>query len=166
MQKHNNEKILTALLMNPSNTFPKVGNNKPKFDQTIRNLIILANAMRYSQIIILNAFATIRGNSKEANAHYKKNSKMDKLNKEFISKICALEDCKDLLVACGDNVKTELYEHYIALLKQNRDTIKFWTYSNKLTAKKRPRHLSLQHKSNRCLFNMFIEKPQKHSFNF
>ena len=79
----NNQKgTLTTLLMNPANTFPadiaKTKGIKARFDQTIRNLIILANAIGYKQIIVLNTFPYIEGSGEKANDYYDCNINSEK----------------------------------------------------------------------------------------
>ena len=153
-------KILTVLLMNPSKTFPAHNTENGKFDQTIRNLIILGNKLNYSHIIVLNAFAVIQGNSKTATEYYKssyRNSPTDKLNRTFINKLLKNDNFKDLLLACGDKIDSELYSFYVDIIRENDVTP--WGYS--LTKKQRPRHLSLQSFQNRTAFYNFLKNPAK-----
>jgi len=163
------DKTLTTLLMNPSNTFPvdviNKKNVKSRFDQTIRNLIVLANALKYRQVIVLNTFSYIESNSKEANEYCKSNNflKKDKeLNSKFIREV--LSSSTDILVACGDNVKSELYSEYFSIIKEIKDKkkekITLYTYTKELTSKQRPRHLSLQAPQNRTLYNKAVESKK------
>ena len=110
----NENGALTTLLMNPSKTFPKGLNNckKSRFDQTIRNLIILANELKFNQVIVLNSFPYICGNSNKANEHYMKEKE---LNLEFIDKI--IQSSSNLLIACGDKVKPDLYKEHFNIIK-------------------------------------------------
>ena len=152
--------ILTTLLMNPSKTYPSNGDNKSRFDQTIRNLIILGYKMGYSQIVVLNSFVTILGNGNKAVEYYKnsyQNSQQDRLNKKFISAILKNKECQDLLAACGDKVHKNLYNYYIDLIKGNN--ISPWCYA--YTKNQRPRHLSLQSAENRKAFNSFLSNFKK-----
>lgn len=159
---------LTTLLMNPSNTFPADVDNKKnmksRFDQTIRNLIVLANALNYRQTIVLNVFSYIEGNSKQANEYCDTNKSKKifeqnkKLNFKFTEKI--LSDSTDILVACGDNVKPELYSEYFKIIKRikdkQQDKVSLYTYTKELTSNHRPRHLSLQAPQNRILYNQAV----------
>lgn len=151
-------KSLTTLLMNPSKTFPtniaEKRKIKSRFDQTIRNLIRLAGVNGFGQVIVLNTFPFIEGNSTEANKYAHRNKK---LNSDFIEKV--LNDSTEILVACGDNVEEELYNEYFKIITNIKGNQILYTYTcgnNKfsgLTTKGRPRHLSLQSESNRVLYN-------------
>lgn len=164
-------KTLITLLMNPSNTFPpdiaktkktKKGQKvKSRYDQTIRNLIRLAYVKGYSQIVVLNTFPFIEGNSTNANKYAQKNKK---LNSDFIEKV--LNNSFEILVACGDNVKSDLYIEYFNIITGLKDNAKLYTYTrgnNKLSAltkNSRPRHLSLQSKANRILYEIALSNNE------
>ncbi len=163
----NNQKgTLTTLLMNPANTFPadiaKTKGKKARFDQTIRNLIVLANAIGYKQIIVLNTFPYIEGSSEKANDYYDCNINSEKfktnknLNRFFIEEI--LNNCDEILVACGD-IKNDLYKEYFSIINKAKENIKIYTYAKNdvencsaLTKKGRPRHLSLQSSENKIQY--------------
>lgn len=156
---NNSNKSLTTLLMNPSNTFPleiaKTKGIKSRFDQTIRNLIRLASVKGYSQIVVLNTFPFIEGNSTEANK-YAQNNKQ--LNSDFIETV--LNNSSEILVACGDNVKSGLYTEYFNIIAGLKDNVKLYTYTQSFTAKGRPRHLSLQSKANRILYEIALSNNE------
>lgn len=153
----NNNEILTSLLMNPSNTYPEHKesnkNKNARFDNTIRNLIILADKMNFSTVVVLNTFPLIEGSGKKAAKHYEDNKSNSQyaLNREFIKRILRQKEYQNLLIACGDKVLSQLYKYYLNILKD--ENIKLWTYAEKLTCNGRPRHLSTQSNENRNLFN-------------
>ena len=156
--------VITAILMNPSNTFPKGINNtkKTRFDQTIRNIIKLVNKLGYRQLIILNSFPYICSNGKEAEEYYKRaykeNSEEDKINKTIIDYVLSISN--ELLIACGDGVSAKLYQYYCELIQKYKikNELVLLTYAEKFTiTKKRPRHFSLQSEENRNLYNYALE---------
>lgn len=180
LPKNNEKETLTALLMNPANTFPpeiaKMKNVKPRFDQTIRNLIMLANAVGYKHVIVLNAFPYIEGDSTRANKYYKKHKDdtdfQEKQNLNFAIVKTIMEKNKELLVACGDSVSDELYKKYLGIIKANNNkSLTLYAYANEdikkdtesytaLTAKGRPRHLSTQSKYNREHYILAIKNKK------
>ncbi|MBR6098616.1 DUF1643 domain-containing protein [bacterium] len=163
----NKKGVLSTLLVNPANTFPadivKKKNLKSRFDQTIRNLIVLANAIGYSQIIVINTFPYIESNSKVANEYYKKNKSNNeffKLNFELVEKI--LNSSNEILVACGDSIDSNLYSDYFEIIKKikkNNINTKLFTYAKqdtqdcKALVNGKPRHLNLQAANNRKQYN-------------
>ena len=179
--QNNSNKSLTTLLMNPSNTFPTeiatMKGIKSRFDQTIRNLIRLAYKKGFAQVIVLNTFPFIEGNSAEANKYYKEHKSEvsfihnQNINAKFIDTV--FNNSTNLLVACGDNVNSELYSEYFEKIKKfkgkKQSKLTLYTYAqtkikdnkgkdiNPLTIKKRPRHLSLQSESNRTLYNRALQ---------
>lgn len=161
IQNHS-RKSLTVLLMNPSTTLPpniaKRKNKKSRFDQTIRNLIRLAHAKDYSQVIILNTFPYIESDSKKANEYYKKYKPFEK-NVEFVEKILA--NSRKVLIACGDKVETNLYDDYIKIIANIKGKTKLYTYTTEFTKiGKRPRHLSLQSEANRKLYEIALTNKE------
>lgn len=161
----NKKENLYILLMNPSNTYPKGMNNtkNSKFDSTIRNAIKLAYTLEYSNVVILNSFSYIESDSKKANEYYKNNTTENEINKNFIKKLLKTEQNTDLLVACGDKVKKELYDNYIKIINDNIKHLNIKTYAKKLTADGRPRHLSTQSSINRELFNETLKNKKLYS---
>lgn len=149
----NNNCILIALLMNPSNTFPDCG-----FDKTIINVINLAKKCHYKNLIILNAFPLIQSNSKSAQKDYESNpnSKENKTNTEFIKLIFESLLNFEVLPACGNNVECELFNQYINILKNIKTNFKMWTYAPLTKAMHRPRHLSRRSPINMRYYNAFI----------
>ena len=161
--------------MNPADTFPvniaKTKGKKSRFDQTIRNLIVLANTIGYKQIIVINSFSYIEGNGKNANDYYennKLNNKSFELNSDFIKAI--LNQSNEILVACGDRVKPKLYSHYFEIIKEiktNCSDTKILTYAKEdiedctaFTKKHRPRHLSLQSPKNKKQYDIAISEKK------
>lgn len=62
-------KILAAIMMNPSNTFPAQNGKPSKIDATVKNVIRMAYRLgKYSKIVILNSFALINGNGENADS--------------------------------------------------------------------------------------------------
>ena len=151
-------KTLTTLLMNPSNTFPSLPDEKSRFDNTVRNLIILADKMKFSTIVVLNSFPVILSKGDEASKYYEENKDIpeNKLNNKFVNEVLS-KKCNNLLLACGNNVSANLYKKYLEIL--TLPTINMWTYAPNLTSKNRPRHLSTQSKQNRSYYNNFQENP-------
>ena len=100
---------------------------------------------------MLNSFPYICGNSNKANEHYMKEKE---LNLEFIDKI--IQSSSNLLIACGDKVKPDLYKEHFNIIKNIKSNynINLYTYSQKLTKEqKRPRHLNLQAQSNKGFYD-------------
>lgn len=151
-----NDKVLTVLLMNPSD---KTDPNKNNIDNTIKNALKIAYALEYSKVKIFNSFAKICGNGDEAKKYYKnKNKDIENVNKGFVKN--HLEKTGEILLACGDGVTATLYQDYLNIL--NGFEKKLWTYAETLTTKNRPRHLSIQSQINRELFEKFIDSKEKH----
>lgn len=155
-----NNKVLTVLLMNPSDkTNPDKNNN---IDNTIKNALKIAYSLKYSKIKIFNSFARICGNSNKAKTYYEKyyNEKIENINKNFVKNQLKSDKTEDILLACGDGITKELYQDYLNTLKEFEKNL--WTYAKILTTKKRPRHLSIQSKENRKLFKNFINSKEKY----
>lgn len=114
--------------------------------------------MKFSTIIVLNSFPVILSKGDEAFKYYedKKDILESKLNTKFVNEILS-KKYNNILLACGDKVKANLYKNYLNILDLHKKNM--WTYAPSLTSKNRPRHLSTQSKQNRSYFNNFQENP-------
>ncbi len=157
-----NNKSLVVLLMNPSD---KTNPKKQNIDNTIKNALKIGFSMNYSKVIILNSFAKICGNGKEAEKYYltmkkedktSKNRTVEDINEDFVKRF--LNDTDEILLACGSGISEDLYQKYLKTL--NIANKKTWSYAEK-NKKGRPRHLSTQSKYNLNKFKCFIKNPQK-----
>lgn len=106
--KSNN--TLVVLMLNPSNTFPAMDNEKAKVDGTVKNAVRVAYKAGYSKVIILNTFSYIDGNSLTAINSIEAAPK--DINITIIKKI--LEKHKDLLIAWGGKVRKEDKENILS----------------------------------------------------
>ena len=151
-----NDKVLTVLLMNPSD---KTNPDKSNIDNTIKNALKFAYTLGYSKVKIFNSFAKICGNGNEAKKYYKnKNKNIENINNNFVKN--SLKNADEILLACGDGITVALYQDYLKILNESKK--KLWTYSKGLTSKHRPRHLSTQSQINRELFENFIKTKEKY----
>ena len=110
--------ILTAIMLNPSNTFP---DKKKGFDATVRNVIRIAKKCNYSKLIVLNISASINPNGNNFLETFDKNSKEEKFNQNFIKEYIK-SDCFDLLIAWGNKENrdiTMLKKEYLETIAQN-----------------------------------------------
>lgn len=147
-----NDKVLTVLLMNPSNeTCPD-----KNIDNTIQNALKIAYALEYSKVKIFNSFAKIYADDDKANDYYKeKNEDIEKVNKKFVKR--HLKEADEILLACGGEISDDLYQYYLKILNSSGKNLKLWTYAETLTKnEQRPRHLSRRSPINRKLISKFI----------
>ena len=102
-------KSLVTIMMNPAGTFPKSGKYEAEIDQTVKNVIRIACAKKYSDVIILNVSSNINPDSGkwEKNKDFKK-----EINTTFV-KSCLESLCKDktcdFLAAWGSKEKILKY---------------------------------------------------------
>ncbi len=98
-----NGNIITAIMMNPSNTFPASKNKKSTIDFTVKNVIRMAYQLgKYSKIVILNSFALIDGNGAEAHSD---NQSLQKKNLDIIEAYIKENKDSDYLLAWGNNAE-------------------------------------------------------------
>lgn len=108
----NGNRILTAFMLNPSNSFPDKG-----FDQTVRNVIRIAYLKNYSKVVIINTFSLINGKGKDAIKNYKEQAKKNNdLNKEIID-FYLQNYCTELLIAWGTQIQPLDKIHYLQQIK-------------------------------------------------
>ena len=130
--ENGNGKTLVAIMLNPSKTFPERG-----FDITVKNVIKIAQEIKYTSLIIYNLFSKIDPKS-ENNDIYKGNTK------EY--EICLLEKIKehkknkhDILVAWGAKQrKADITQKIIKSLKDYKNVYSFCRIANVLDYPKHP----------------------------
>ncbi len=105
-------KILTAFMLNPSNSLPNEG-----FDQTVRNIIRIAYIKGYSKVVILNTFSLINGKGQDAIRNYKKQARNNNdLNREIID-FYLKNYAYDLLIAWGTQIQSSDKNYYLKQIK-------------------------------------------------
>ncbi len=105
-------KILTAFMLNPSNSLPNEG-----FDQTVRNVIRIAYIKGYSKVVILNTFSLINGKGQDAIRNYKKQARSNNdLNREIID-FYLKNYSYDLLIAWGKQIQSSDKNYYLKQIK-------------------------------------------------
>ena len=116
-----NTNTLTAIMMNPSNTFPNSKNKKSTIDSTVKNVIRMAYLLKYSKIIVLNSFALIDGDGK--NTH---SDNSQKKNLAIIEAYIKENKNSDYLLAWGNNAEDT--DKICKYLKDNIDKNKIFVY--------------------------------------
>lgn len=101
-------KILTAFMLNPSNSLPNEG-----FDQTVRNVIRIAYIKGYSKVVILNTFSLINGKGQDAIKQARSNNDLNREIIDFYLKNYSY----DLLIAWGTKIQSSDKNYYLKQIK-------------------------------------------------
>lgn len=118
-EKKRGSKILIAIMMNPSNTFPKIGNKKSKIDPTVKNVLRIAYACKqYSKVVVLNCYPQINGNSKDNTIVKNEN------NTNFIKTFIENNKESEILIAWGTKIEHTVLSEIKRIVKNK----KTWAY--------------------------------------
>lgn len=109
------QKILTAIMLNPSKSLPQDG-----FDDTVSNVIRIAQKTGFSAVEVLNLFSYIEPEIKDAKKYFRQEPafyKINELNTTFIKKFLLVFN-NPVLVAWGENfINSTRHEQVKGIIK-------------------------------------------------
>ena len=111
------EKVLTTLMMNPSNTFPISDTRKKcSLDSTVQNVVKIAYICGFSRVIVLNTLPII--NSKPDGALNNLQQQKNTYNKNFVQTFLSQYNGA-FLSAWGGNKNINKYNEFIKTINDN-----------------------------------------------
>ena len=146
-----NLSTITTIMMNPSNTFPAMDNEKSKIDDTIKNVIRMAYRLgKYSKIVILNSFALIDGDGNNAVS----DAVSQKKNLDIIEAYVKENNHSDYLLAWGKYAEDT--DKIIKFLKSNKTDERNRVFAYRIAKEGYPCHPSKLVENSRKYISSFM----------
>ena len=146
--------ILTAIMMNPSNTFPSINGKQSTIDDTVKNIIRMAYRLgKYSKVVILNSFALIDGDGDTAQS----DADSQKINLAIIQAFAYENTNSDYLLAWGKNAEDT--DKIKKILKDNN--LEHRIYAYRITEDNYPCHPSRIVENSRKYVSEFLNTHTK-----
>ncbi len=136
LKGNDTDKILTVLMLNPSNTFPdREKNTLGEFDATVSNVIKIAQETKYSALEVINLFSYIEGDSKKVTkkeyfTQKNKYYEINKTNNSFLKNLLnSIEN--PILIAWGEKFKNTTRHKQVKELIEILKTKNIYTFCKK-----------------------------------